>query len=60
MAWRLKRWDGGYVDVADPFLCQQRTAVLSVWEIVVRSHMLKNWTYMCGGARCPLALGHYL
>ena len=36
MDWKRRSWDGGDVDVADPFLCHQRPLVLSVQDSVVR------------------------
>ena len=42
MAWRHKRWAGGDIGVADPFRFHQRRIVLSVWDSVVRSCMLKQ------------------
>ena len=42
MAWRRMRWDGGDVDVADPFLCRQRLAVFSVRDSGFFSCMSKQ------------------
>ena len=42
MAWRRRRWAGGDIDVDYPFLFHQSPAVLSVRDIVVHSHTLKQ------------------
>ena len=40
MSWRCRRWAGGDIAVADPFLCPHRPAVLYVQDSMVHSHML--------------------
>ena len=42
MALRHRRWDGGYVDVADPFLYHKRPSVFSVREILVHLRISKQ------------------
>ena len=42
MDWRFRSWAGGDVDVVDPFLLHQRSAVLSVQDIVVRLRISKQ------------------
>ena len=42
MAWRRRRWYGGNYDVSYLLLFHQRPDLLSVWDSVVCSCMLKQ------------------
>ena len=53
MAWRRRRWAGGNIGVSNPFLCRQRPALLSVWDSVIRSRMLKQSAIHVWGSTLP-------
>ena len=42
MDWMCRRWAGGNVDVANPFFCQQRPAMLYMKDSMFHSHMSKQ------------------